>query len=49
MRHLMNCGMLAHVDFEASVAEFSLPRDVYSPTREDMVLPMVRWLLNGGW
>ena len=39
---------LAPVEFEASVAEFSLPRDVYSPTREDMVLPMVRWLLNAG-
>ena len=24
------------------------PRDVYSPTQEDMVLPMVRWLLNAG-
>ena len=35
---------LAPVDFAVSVAEFSLPRDVYSPTREDMVLPMVRWL-----
>ena len=39
---------LAPVDFEASVAEFSLPRNVYSSTREDMVLPMVRWLLNAG-
>ena len=34
------------MDFEASVAEFSLPRDVYSPTREEIVLPMVHWLLN---
>ena len=39
---------LAPVDFEASIAEFFLPRDVYSPTREDMVLPIVRWLLNAG-
>ena len=39
---------LAPVDFAASVAEFSLPRDKYSPTREDMVLPMVRWLLEAG-
>ena len=39
---------LAPVDFAASVAEFSLPRDVYSPTREGMVLPMVRWLLEAG-
>ena len=39
---------LAPVDFEASVADFSLPRDVYSATREDMVLPMVRWPLDAG-
>ena len=32
---------LARVEFETSVSEFSLPCDVYSPTREDMVLPMV--------
>ena len=39
---------LAAVDFEASDAEFSLPRDVYSLTREDIVLPMVCWLLEAG-
>ena len=39
---------LAPVNFEASVAEFSLPRDVYSSTREDMVLPMVFWVLDVG-
>ena len=39
---------LGPVDFEASVAEFSLPRDVYSLTREDMVLPMVHWVLDAG-
>ena len=39
---------LAPVDFAASVARFSLPRNVYSPTREDMVLPMVCWLLDAG-
>ena len=36
------------MDFEASVADFFLPHDVYFLTREDMVLPMVRWLLNEG-
>ena len=37
---------LAPVDFETSVLEFSLHRDVYSLTRDEMVLPMVRWLLT---
>ena len=37
---------LAPVDFETCVSKFSLPHDVYSPTREAMVLPMVRWLLT---
>ena len=39
---------LAPVDFAVSVAEFSLPWNRYSPTREDNVLPMVRWLLDAG-
>ena len=39
---------LAPMDFEASVSEFSLPCDIYSPTWEEMVLPMVRWLLTAG-
>ena len=39
---------IAPVEFQASVAQFSLPRDVYSPTWEDMVLPMVCWLLEAG-
>ena len=39
------CLEPAPLDFEA---EFSLPGDVYSPTREDMVLPMVCWLLHEG-
>ena len=36
------------VGFETSVSEFSLSCDVYSPTREEMVLPMDRWLLTVG-
>ena len=36
------------MDFESSVAEFSLPHDIYSVSREGMVLSMVRWLLNAG-
>ena len=39
---------LALLDFEASFAEFSLPRDGYSPSREDMVLPIVCRLFNAG-
>ena len=39
---------LAPVDFASYNAEFSFPRDVYSLTREDMVLPMVGWLLDAG-
>ena len=39
---------LAPVHVEASVAEFFLPGDVYSPTRENMFLPMVHWLVNAG-
>ena len=34
----------ASVDFGTTILDVSLPRDLYFPTLEDMVLPMVRWL-----
>ena len=39
---------LATVDFAICVLEIWLPCDAHSPSREHMVLPMVRWLLTTG-